>query len=42
MLEGMWQNWKINALLVELGIDPAILGGHLELCQKGFKRLAAL
>ena len=42
MLDGMWQNWDINALLVELWIDPTILEGNLELCSKSYKRLSAL
>ena len=39
MLEGMWQNWDIDALLVELWTDPTILDGNLELCTKSAKIL---
>ena len=42
MLEGMWQNWDANTLLVELWIGPTILEGNLESCTKGFKRMSAL
>ena len=41
MLEGMWQNWDINALLVELWTDPTILDGNLEVCTKSTKNLPA-
>ena len=41
MLEGMWQNWDIDALLVELWTDPTILDGNLQLCTKSTKKLPA-
>ena len=41
MLEGMWQNWGTNALLMELWTDPTILDGNLELCTKSAKKLPA-
>ena len=42
MLEGMWQNMDINALLVELWIDPTSLEDNLEFCPKGFKKRPTL
>ena len=38
----MWQNWDINAFLVELWTDPTILDGNLELHTKSAKRLPTL
>ena len=37
MLEGIWENWSRNALLLELWNDTTILESSLELCPKDYK-----